>query len=206
MYVPKLFRLDDWPTIRQFIHQNSFAVLISHHEGKPWGTHLPLEITVNESGEKVLWGHLSRANPQWRSFESNPLVMAIFQGPHSYVSSSWYNHLNVPTWNYIAVHIYGTVKIMEEEKLYESLKLLVNRYEKVAKNPMDVETMPQEFVRREMKGIVGMEIAIEKIEGKWKLSQNRGDEDYRNIIQELEQLSDLNSKLVAGEMKKMRTD
>ncbi len=204
MYLPKINRLNDLPAIEDFIRKNSFAILINQVEEKPWATHLPLELEVNETGEKVLWGHLSKANPQWKSFNDEEQVLAIFQGPHSYISSSWYNHVNVPTWNYIAVHVYGKIKLMNDELVYEHLKRLVNKYEVVSENPVRIETMPPEYVKKEMKGIVGFEIYIEKLEGKWKLSQNRDNENYRNIILELEKLNDVNAALIAEEMKKIR--
>ncbi|MCY7410720.1 MAG: FMN-binding negative transcriptional regulator [Chitinophagales bacterium] len=204
MYLPKINRIEDLPAIEDFIEKNSFAILINEVKENPWATHLPLELEVNEAGEKVLWGHLSKANPQWKSFGKEEQVLAIFQGPHTYISSSWYNHVNVPTWNYIAVHVYGKIKLMNDEQVYEHLKRLVNKYEAISENPVSVETMPPEFVRKEMKGVVGFEIAIEKIEGKWKLSQNRDDENYRNIILELEKLNNVNAALIAEEMKKMR--
>lgn len=204
MYLPKLYRNNNFPEIEEFIQKNSFASLNSIHESKPWTTHIPLELETNEQGERVLWGHLSRANPQWKSFAGNPAVLAVFMGPHSYISSSWYDHVNVPTWNYIAVHISGKVKIVEGEQLYESLKRLVNKYEAASKQPVSVENMPPDFVRKEIKGVVGLEISIDKIEGNWKLSQNRDDSNYLHIISELEKLNELNATLIADAMKKMR--
>lgn len=202
MYIPKLYRNTDFPEIEKFLKQHSFAALISLHEGKHCATHLPLELEINSLGEKVMWGHLSKANPQWKSFDENGEVMAIFTGPHSYISSSWYDHVNVPTWNYIAVHVYGKVKLIEGDQLYEALRRLVNKYEVISKNPVSIDTMPVEFVRKEIKGVVGFEISVEKIEAAWKLSQNRNDANYLNIIAELEKLNDLNATLVAEEMKK----
>lgn len=204
MYVPKLYRNSNFPEIENFLRSHSFATLVSMHEQKPWATHIPLELEVNQAGEKVLWGHLSKANPQWKSFDENETVMAVFLGPHTYISSSWYDHVNVPTWNYIAVHVYGKVRIVEGEELHESLRRLVNKYEVIAHSPVSVDTMPEEFVRKEVKGIVGLEISMDKIEGNWKLSQNRDDANYNQIILELEKLHDLNAQQVADEMKKRR--
>lgn len=204
MYIPALNRNNSFPEIEKFLRSNSFATLVSQVEGRHWATHLPLELEVNESGEKVLWGHISRANPQWKSFHTGEEVMAIFLGPHTYISPSWYNHVNVPTWNYIAVHIYGKVKLVEGEQLHEALKRLIDKYEAISQKPVSIGSMPEEYVRKEMKGIVGLEILIDKIEGKWKLSQNRDDVNYKNIIAELEKLNDLNARLIAEEMKKLR--
>jgi len=159
--------MDDLPTIGDFIRKNSFATLITVDHGKPWATHLPVELEVNATGEKVLWCHVSKANPQWKTLSNDAEVLVIFSGPHSYISSSWYDHVNVPTWNYIAVHIYGKAKMMSDEELLESLKRLVMKYETISKKPVSVETMPADYVKKEMKGIVGFEISIHKIEGKW---------------------------------------
>jgi transcriptional regulator len=111
----------------------------------------------------------------------------------------------VPTWNFIAVHVYGRVQLMSEENFLEALGRLVRRYETTSKNPVSVDSMPQEFIEKLIKGAVGFEISIEKIEGKWKLSQNRDDESVGNVIRELEELNDYNAKTIAAEMKKLRS-
>ncbi len=200
MFIPAHFRKTDLPEIAKFIHEHSFACLVSQHEGKPWATHIPMELEENDKGESCLSGHISRANPQWKSFSSGETVLAIFNGPHTYVSSSWYNHVNVPTWNYIAVHVYGTLRILSDEEQYGKLKAMVNRYEQIAKNPIDLDKMPEDMMQKYMKGIVGFEMSMDKVEGKWKMSQNRNEEDKQSIIHELEKLGDLNAALVATEM------
>ncbi|MFI5134889.1 MAG: FMN-binding negative transcriptional regulator [Chitinophagales bacterium] len=205
MYIPGYFQQRNFPEIENFIRKNSFAVLVNEVAEKPWATHIPVELEENEKGEKVLWCHIAKANPQWKSFESNRDVLVIFSGPHHYISSSWYNHFNVPTWNFIAVHVYGKVAIMSDEKLYESLKRLVNKYETTSKNPVSVETLPADLIQKLLNGVVGMEISIEKIEGKWKLSQNRDDESAANVIRELESLNDFKAQQIADEMKKARS-
>src|SRR4051812_15778197 len=118
MYVPKQFKNNEPAQIKDFIRKNGFAILVSQCEGKIVATHLPLEL--NEDGEK-LSGHISRANPQWKNFDQGTEVLAIFNGPHAYISSSWYNHENVPTWNYIAVQVYGKIAIIEGEELVRSM-------------------------------------------------------------------------------------
>lgn len=202
MYIPAYYRKTDLVEIVKFIREHSFANLVSNFEGKPWATHIPLELEENEKGEYSLSGHISRANPQWESFSNGETVLAIFQGPHSYVSSSWYNHVNVPTWNYIAVHVYGSLRILSDEEQYQKLKAMVDRYEKVSKQPIDLDKMPADMMAGYMKGIVGFEMNIDKIEGKWKMSQNRDKEDQNSIIRELELLGELNSTLIAEEIKK----
>ena len=202
MYIPRQFRNDDIPAIEAFIRQNAFAQLVSTSNGIPLISHIPIEIAVNKSGVKVLHGHLARGNPQWKSFTEHP-VLAVFQGAHSYISPSWYNHVNVPTWNYIAVHITGKIRLIDDDELYHSLIELVNKYEAGMAHPVTVEGM-SDYVRQQMKGIVGFEIAMDIIEGKWKLSQNRDEEDFQNIIKELEHLKDENAKRIAEEMKRLK--
>ncbi len=202
MFIPAYYRNNDLSEIKSFIRKNSFATLITHGTENPEATHIPIELIEQNDEEAYLQGHISRANPQWKCFNDTDLVLAIFQGPHSYVSSGWYNHVNVPTWNYMAVHVYGKIKIIENDELYQSLKGLVDRYESTSSKPIKVEELPEDMMSKYMKGIVGFRIAMEKIEGKWKLSQNRDKEDHKNIIRELENLGDINARLVAEEMKK----
>src|ERR1700712_1365723 len=117
MYIPPLYKNNDEAAVRDFIDKNSFGILISQVNAKLWGTHIPLGLDKNDSGQDILTGHISKGNPQWKNFRDDSEVLAIFPGPHSYISSSWYDHENVPTWNYIAVHVYGKIKIIEGEKL-----------------------------------------------------------------------------------------
>lgn len=206
MFIPAYYRNNDLSEIKSFIRKNSFATLITCGSENPEATHIPIELIEQNNEEAFLQGHISRANQQWKSFSDKSSVLAIFQGPHSYVSSSWYNHVNVPTWNYMAVHVYGKIKIIEGDELYLSLKDLVDRYETISEKPIKVEELPEDMMSKYMKGIVGFRIAIEKIEGKWKLSQNRDKEDQQNIIRQLEKLEDVNARLVAEEMKRKIED
>jgi transcriptional regulator len=203
MYIPKHFRVEDFEAIKNFISQNSFGVLITQHDNKPWATHLPIELETNNKNETVLRGHVAKGNLQWKAFEKNENALAIFSGPHSYVSSSWYNHLNVPTWNYIAVHITGTLRLLTDDELYDSLKKLVDKYEVVSANPVTVDGMKKHTLK-EIKGIAGFEMTIEKMQGKWKLSQNRNEDDFKNIITELEKLNDMQTLNIAEEMRKLK--
>ena len=123
---------------------------------------------INEAGKWCLLGHLSRANQQAKSLKDGVEVLAIFNGPHAYVSSGWYNHANVPTWNYIAVHLYGKIRICNDEELHAHLTSLTAHYERNMAKPQDVSSMPAEMVKTQMKGIIGFQIEVTKIEGKWK--------------------------------------
>lgn len=201
MYTPHHFKNTDMETVKEFIHNNGFGILINTVEGKPFATHIPLELSPDSTR---LLGHVSRTNSQWKHFEANDNVLAIFMGPHTYISSSWYNHENVPTWNYITVHIYGKIRIIEGQELYDSLKHLVDRYEQYSEKPVALENMSPEYVKNSLRGLVGFEIAITEIQSSYKLSQNRDDESYGNIIRELEKRPDDNSHQIARVMKDYR--
>ena len=200
MYVPKQFRNTDPSTINDFIRHHGFGILVSQTDSRLVATHIPLELSADET---KLTGHIARANPHWKSFQNNSDVMVIFPGPHAYVSSSWYDHENVPTWNYIAVHVYGKIQIIEGDELYSALKQLVDKYEKTSEYPVSIEKMSPEYVRQSIKGLVGFSIEITSTEAAYKLSQNRDKKNYNNIINELEKRGDHDSKSIAAEMNKI---
>lgn len=204
MYIPKVFKNEDEKEILEFIKNNGFAILVTKGQSKILASHIPLYLSIDNSGNRILTGHVSRANQIWKDFENKTEVLAIFSGSHSYVSSSWYDHENVPTWNYIAVHVYGSIKIIEGQDLLDSLKLLVDKYEQKSTCPVSVDTMTPEFINREIKGIIGFEIMITDIQAAYKLSQNRDKKNYSNIINELTKTDNVNSKEVAKEMIKRK--
>lgn len=202
MYVPGYSRNLNIDEVKDFIKENSFGILVSNGSSRLQATHIPLELSTNEHGKDILTGHISKANRQWKNFSNNNRVLVIFNGPHTYISSSWYDHENVPTWNYIAVHVYGNIKIIEGEKLLHALKNLVDRYESKSVNPVSVEKMSEKFLLREIKGVVGFEIEIEEIHSAYKLSQNRDEKNHTNIVNELQKRGDTHSRAIAEEMKK----
>ena len=158
---------------------------------------------INTDGKETLQGHISKLNPQAEGFAENDQVLAVFTGPHSYISSSWYDHENVPTWNYIAVHVYGRIKIVDYTTSVEQLKKLVDKYEVNSENPVSVENLSEKTMR-EARGIFGFEIEIDEIQATRKLSQNRDDHNYKNIISELEKTENPQSIAIAKEMSKCR--
>lgn len=196
MYTPKYFKSEDDQGIKDFIRQNGFGILVSAANGNLLATHIPLELS--EDGTK-LSGHISKVNPQGKDLTDEVLV--IFNGPHAYISSSWYNHRNVPTWNYIAVHVYGTVRIIEGEELFQSLEQLMNKYEKHSADPVTTEKLTPAYMQQAMKGVLGFEIAITKTEATYKLSQNRDRESYTNIIHELDNQNEADSTAIASAMR-----
>ena len=139
MYIPEIYKNENQEEIIDFLKKNSFGILINQNNGNIAATHIPLELEINENGKQYLEGHISKENPQWKSFENDNSILAVFSGPHSYISPSWYDHENVPTWNYIAVHVHGKVKILDDKRAILSLKKLIDKYESNSKNPIKIE-------------------------------------------------------------------
>jgi len=201
MYIHSYSKVSESREVFDFINQNGFATLVSLVEGKLWASHIPL--VLSKDGTE-LTGHVSRGNKAWHSFKEQNEVLCIFQGPHTYISSSWYDHENVPTWNYMIVHAYGSIKIQEGEELLASLKNLTDKYEMHSQKPVTVEGMDKKYLDREIKGIVGVSIKISRVEASFKLSQNRNDKNYQEIIKQLKKRGDSASLDVANEMIRIR--
>lgn len=201
MYIPKLYREEDREKILEFLQKNNFPALVTYDGEKPLATHLPVEVIESEDGALTVLGHMSRANPQWKSF-SDGEVLLIFQGAHTYISPRWYGHVNVPTWNYLMVHLYGKVRLLEGEALYSMLSRLVKNHEEPTS--YSLESLPQDLVQKEMNGIVGFAVDVTRVDAGYKLSQNRNDEDHDNIIRQLDGREDENSSLVAKAMRSGR--
>ncbi|TGD57971.1 FMN-binding negative transcriptional regulator [Flavobacterium humi] len=201
MYIPEIYKNENREEIQHFIHENGFAILINQTDGRPCATHIPLILDQNPNGRDILVGHISKENPQGKSLAANTEVLAVFSGPHSYISSSWYDHENVPTWNYLAVHAYGKISILTPEETILSLKKLVDKYEKNSEKPIRVEDLSAKTMMQ-ARGIIAFEIEITSLEAIKKLSQNRDAKNYQNIIAKLENSDDHNAKQIALEMKK----
>ena len=202
MYIPHSYKNENLDEIREFITKNSFGILVNQLDGKPWATHLPLELATNSNGKEILEGHIAKANPQWKAFEDNSKVLCIFNGPHAYVSSSWYQEEEVPTWNYIAVHIYGTLKILSELDTMAALHRLVDKYEMNSTNPLSLNDLSPKTLRQ-VKGVVGFQIEIDEIQAAYKLSQGRA-HDHARIIEELGNQDHAGSKEIASRMKDLK--
>ncbi len=199
MYIPTHYNNQDIAEVKNFLQQNSFGILINIVDNKPWGTHIPLELETDDEGNDILVGHIAKANPQWKYFKEEAQVLCIFNGPHAYVSSSWYKEEEVPTWNYIAVHVYGTLKVFTEEETMASMHRLVDKYEKDSKTPISLKNLSPQTLRQ-VKGVVGFKVIISDIQATYKLSQTRAD-DHHKIISELEERSDAGSQGIAEHMK-----
>lgn len=202
MYTPAQFKVEDRATLLAFMRQHSFATIVTHDGAAPFATHMPVLVRENEG---TLVSHMARGNPQWRHFADGREVLVIFTGPHAYVSPAWYaTRPQVPTWNYTAVHVYGVPRIVEDhERFAGMLHELVEFYESPRANRWDGE-IPVEFRDKLMAAIVGVEIEITRIEGKFKLSQNRDEVDQASVIAALSASSDQTDREVAELMKQGR--
>ena len=199
MHLPKLYKSEDFNLLKEIISENSFASLITYNE-KILSTKAMMQMNELENDIFHIETHISRADPIARKIKEGNEVLCDFLGTHSYISSSWYDHINVSTWNYEEVQIYGLVAIMSDNELYNHLKKLTDFFELPQKCPMTLEKMGTEFVEKEMKGALGIKIIPTEIKIKQKLSQNRDEENYQKIIDNLNQSNFQNDQIMAKKM------
>ncbi len=179
MYIPQHFLEADPATLAAFIDAHSFGTLTTVAAGKPYATHVPF---LYEPAHGVLSCHVARANPQWGHLAASPEVLVIFQGPHGYVSPTWYATPGVPTWNYTAVHVYGTARAVDDANVTKRhVERLAARFESGSDAPWIPDYDPKRLA-----GIVGIEIRVTEIQGKFKLSQNRSASDRANVSAQFE--------------------
>lgn len=178
MYIPEAFAETEPSELHDLIRRFSFATLVTAADGGPFASHVPLSLDLNDGAERLL-GHVARANPHWRAFDGETEAMAAFQGPHAYVSPNWYESANlVPTWNYAAVHAYGRPRIIEDAApAIAVLDRLIGENETTASGNWRLDRLDRKLVDGMLKGIVVFEMPIERLEGKFKMSQNRKPED-----------------------------
>jgi len=198
MYIPEHFTMKEATAAYNVIQENSFATLFSIHNGMPFATHLPLMLNKEKT---YLYGHFARPNPQWKDIQ-NQTVLTVFHGPHCYISPSWYEtNQAVPTWNYVTVHVYGEVELVEDEhELMTSLNDLVLKYE-APDSPYRLQDVDAEFLAGMSKGVQGFKIKIYRIEGKAKVSQNHSLHRQERVIKQLEQIPFPNEQQIASLMK-----
>jgi transcriptional regulator len=186
-YIPRHFRFDDPEALERFVADNAFGTLVSPGAGGLSVSHIPFLPERGADGRLRLLGHVARANPHWQALESAGEVLAIFAGPHAYVSPGWYEvHPSVPTWNYAVVHARGPARLLPPGDLPALLDRLSRTYEDRRGSPWRMEALPPEFMGKLVEAIVGFEIVVEKLEGKFKLSQNRSARDREGVAAALE--------------------
>ena len=204
MYIPTANSETRLPVLHQMMAEHPLAAVVTLGPGGLIATHMPLVLEDDGSEFGLLKGHVSRANPQWRDLTPGIDALAIFAGPQHYISPNWYpgkleDGKEVPTWNYVVVHAYGPLRIIEDSAwMLAHLNSLVNTHEAEFPAPWKVSDAPADFIAVQMKGIVGFEIPIRKLEGKWKVSQNRNEVDRQGAIQGLTELGRPDSCVMAG--------
>ncbi len=188
MYTPHHFREDDLAVLHTFMRDNSFATLVSvsAEDSLPLATSLPFVFEADAGPHGTLKAHMALGNPQWRTFNEEREVLVLFQGPHAYISPSWYEaELSVPTWDYATVHAYGRPRIIENSAdLYEHLKTLVSIHEAQFAEPWQFQ-LPTDYLTQMMKGVVYFKLELTRLEGKFKMSQNRSANERTRVAAEL---------------------
>ncbi|XXF78418.1 FMN-binding negative transcriptional regulator [Myxococcaceae bacterium GXIMD 01537] len=187
MYIPRHFLEEDPDRLFALMESHGFATLVTVEDGVPFATHLPLLVARGEGGQARLIGHMARANPQWRGFSEEREVLAIFHGPHAYVSPRHYvTEPNVPTWSYAVVHAYGLPRLIEEPaEVLRIMEATGEKYEAGAERPWRPSSV-EAHVHKLMPGTVGFELRALRLEGKFKLGQNRKPEDRKSSLEALE--------------------
>jgi transcriptional regulator len=205
MYAPTQFREDDIPTVQAAIRAAGLATLVTMGPDGLIATPLPLLLDTEPAPYGTLHGHIARANKQWQRSDAAVEGLAMFMGPDAYITPSWYATKRetgkvVPTWNYVAVHAYGTVEFYTDpERLLALVTRLTRRHEGARAAPWAVSDAPADFIQSQLKGIVGCELRITRLEGKWKMSQNRNAADRAGVVAGLhEDGDDKVSALVAN--------
>lgn len=182
MFIPKSFEVTEVTILHDLIRADSFGILVGAHEGAPYASHIPFILDASKGPNGTLTAHVARNNPQGAMFDEQQELLAIFQGPHGYVSPRWYNPGNaVPTWNYAVVHAYGTPRpITDPTEVHRQQELLVAAHE--GAEGWTMEGQPDDYIEGMLRGITAFEMPITRIEGKFKLSQNRSVADRESVI------------------------
>jgi transcriptional regulator len=204
MYVPRRFEQPDADRVREIIRTYAFSTVVTMLNGETRATHIPLEFHTDADGTEWLYGHVALSNPQRQALEASVPVLAIFLGPHAYVSPSWYDRMNVPTWNYAAVHVYGTSgPVTDPEEFRRVMTRMIERYEPAGRYTID--SMTREYFDQEARALFAFKVRVEKMEAAFKLSQNRHARDYENIIVRLKETGEPGAVGVARLMEDNRT-
>lgn len=188
MYLPKSFEQPDVETLQEFVWAHPLGVLVTMTSSGLDGNHIPFLIDAEPAPYGTLRGHVARANPIWREVTPTTEALVIFQGPDSFISPSWYPSKRetasvVPTWNYIVVHAHGRLSVIEDaDWLRAHVEALTNRHEQDRAVPWAVTDAPADYIQKMVGAIVGLEIQVTRLTGKWKLSQNRSERDRAGVV------------------------
>ena len=203
MYVPSHFEETRTEVLHQLIRDHSQAVLVTLGSGGLTANHIPFELDPDPAPFGTLRGHVARANPVWHDFSKEMEALVVFQGPQAYISPSWYETKKqtgkvVPTYNYIVVHAHGALRVVQDQAwLRDLVERLTNRFEGQKSEPWRVTDAPGEFVNKLLGAIVGLEMPVTRLIGKWKLSQNRPQEDRDGVVRGLSESGDADQLAMA---------
>ena len=202
MYTPRSYRNDDLAQLHAFIRRYNFATVFTHWGGESFATHLPFLVDEQRGRFGTLIAHMAKANPHWSAFAGAAPSLAVFLGPHAYISPAWYEEqATVPTWNYAVVHATGTPRlVVETEPLRAMVLRLVDTHEAPLGHPWDVR-QAESVMDADLQAIVGFEIPIDRLEGKFKLNQNRSRADQEGVVRALETSADASEREIARLMR-----
>lgn len=190
MYTPSSFKEENPDILFDLIEKHNFGVLFSQHQEIPEATHLPFIVERDKGNQGSLVAHFAKANKHWKNIDDQKELLVVFQGPHTYISPSWYvNRAEVPTWNYATVHIFGKPKIIiETDQLKEMVTRLTHFHEDKTESNWSIDEVSKKDFEIDLKAIVGIEIEITRMEGKFKFNQNKHIEDQKKVIKNLDEL------------------
>lgn len=197
MYIPDLYAETDKERIYDFIRNNGFGILFSHQGPGPTATHLPFVLVEEQGGHDMIIGHMARANDQWK-YADGQEVLIVFHGPHAYVSPTWYREEDVvPTWNYAVVHLYGTFEAVQDRtETVDIVSRIVDYYESFEPRAWTTD-FDSPYNRKMIRGVTAFKVKISRVEGKWKMGQNRPTYLRRRALEELESRAGENERAVA---------
>jgi len=197
MYLPQHFEETRVEVLHQLIHEHPLGALVTLTSSGLTANHIPFEVEPDPAPFGTLRGHIARANPLWRDFSRDVEALAIFQGPGTYVSPSWYPTKRetakvVPTWNYAVVHAHGAIRFIDDRAwLRAFVEKLTNRHEAGRREPWKITDAPSDYIEKQLGAIIGLEITVARLVGKWKVSQNRPVQDRNGVVEGLLQMADL---------------
>lgn len=200
MDIPFLFENKNQDDILNFLQLNAFGLLVSQGTSHPEASHLPYSLELKED-QLFLYSHMGATNRHRHFLDQAAEHLFIVQGVDHYISSTWYDHENVPTWNYISVHLRGSIKIQQGDEALDNIKRLMDRLERPGTSSRSLDSLDPDMIDREMRGLVAFRMEVKKIEAARKLSQNRDQKNYENVIRELEALDYDTARDMANEMK-----
>jgi transcriptional regulator len=206
VYVPRHFRQDDPATIRAAVRAARLGSLVTQNAGELFASHVPMLLEDEPAPHGRLIAHLARANTQWKAIGAGTSALVIFHGPDAYVSPSFYASKRehgkvVPTWDYIAIHAYGTVRVIDDaDAVLGIVTKLTNAHEARRAEPWAVDDAPATYIAAQLRGIVGIELTVERFDAKWKLSQNRAERDFAGVRDGLAASADAGDRAVANEL------